>query len=532
MKLNKISTIIILVLLFLLPFYMISFSNDRIKWTMPLNGSTFNAQVDESSESVGDEWRMFGKYLNSTRVTFTDIDRAPDYFWRKGNDLVESASPVIADGFVYCASDFEMNCYNETTGVKIWDYSDQSPVVLSTPAVADKFLCFTHYDYIYCLDINGTYLWHKDIDLGYYGSPAIYNGRVYVGGRNISCLDISNGDVIWTNTTGSNINVVPTIVNGRLFVGCIDDNMYCFNLTTGNQIWNYTTKSSIKSTAAVANGRVFFGSNDYDVYCLNETTGDKLWNYSTDGMVTSSPAVANGRVYIGSYDDKVYCFNATDGTKLWNYTTNGNIRSSPSVANGYVYFGSYDEYVYCLNATGGELIWRYLTEREISSSPSIANGRVYIPTHGRGLYSLPMIFDYPPYLNLISPTNGSTIPKGQMLFFNISDNIELNRTWYSLDGGQATIFPSPYEINTSAWGPGLHVIQVNANDTYGLQTTKTYLFKLGAQTTLFEDVERGVNDWSTSGIPISNTTYGWHITTSDFYSPTHAWWCGNNLTGE
>ena len=534
MKKNRIFIIFFIFSSLFIPFQLIFLRDINPNTSNSLDIRKLYTQANDSSDSVGDEWRMFGKYLNNTRFTMTTPERGANYFWRYGStDITELASPAIADGRVFCAGEFEINCYNATTGQFLWDYSDQSPVILDSPAVANGCVYFSHYDYIYCVNItDGSHVWHTDINAYYYSSPAVVGGRVYIGGYNITCLDASNGTIIWTKKTGGNIYASPTIVNGKLFIGSRDNQMYCFDAATGTKIWNYTVQDDITSTAAVANGYVYFGSRDHFVYCLNELSGTQIWNYSTNNYVTSSPAVAYGRVYIGSYDKNIYCLNATNGNKLWNYTTGGYIRSSPTVANGFVYFGGDDQYFYCLNATLGNIIWKYFVNMKISSSPSIANGRIYIATEGRGLYCLPMIFDYPPTIQLLSPTNGSTVPPGKILSFNISDDVGLNSTWYNLNGAENIPLSVPYHINTSSWSSGRYIVSVNANDSYGFSTKMTYIFKIGSPTVLFEDVELGVNGWNTSGTPTSNETYGWHITTKNSYSPTHAWWCADNSTGQ
>ena len=42
---------------------------------------------------------------------------------------------------------------------------------------------------------------------------------------------------------------------------------------------------------------------------------------------------------------------------------------------------------------------------------------------------------------------------------------------------------------------------------------------------LADDVESGVNGWTHSG-----TSDLWHISTNRSASPTHAWYCGNDVT--
>ena len=101
--------------------------------------------------------------------------------------------------------------------------------------------------------------------------------------------------------------------------------------------WSFTTGNSVYSAPAVVNGVVYAGSYDGNVYALNASTGAKLWSFAT-GSIDSSPAVANGVVYVGCLDTNVYALNATTGAKLWSFTTGAIVPSSPAVANGVVYF--------------------------------------------------------------------------------------------------------------------------------------------------------------------------------------------------
>ena len=71
--------------------------------------------------------------------------------------------------------------------------------------------------------------------------------------------------------------------------------------------------------SAVVNGVVYIGSGDNDVYALNAVNGDKLWSYATNGEAKSSPAVVDGVVYILSNDGNIYSLNATNGAFLWSY---------------------------------------------------------------------------------------------------------------------------------------------------------------------------------------------------------------------
>ena len=75
------------------------------------------------------------------------------------------------------------------------------------------------------------------------------------------------------------------------------------------------------SSPAVVNGVVYFGSFDKNIYAVNATDGTKIWNFSTGAKIWSSPAVANNIVYIGSDDHDIYALNAQTGAQVWKFTT-------------------------------------------------------------------------------------------------------------------------------------------------------------------------------------------------------------------
>jgi len=232
-------------------------------------------------------------------------------------------------------------------------------------------------------------LWNYTTGNYVVSSPAVVNGKVYVGSwdGNVYCLDALAGACIWNYTTGGMVGSSPAVVNERLYVGSYDFRVYCLDALTGAQIWNYTTSDSRISSPAVVNGRVYVGSGNM-VYALNASTGAHIWDYTTSAIVRSSPAVVDGRVYVGSGDFKLYALDAVTGLHIWNYTTGNSVNSSPSVVDGKVYVGSDDRNVYCLNAATGERIWNYTTGSWVSGSPAVAYGKVYVGSYDHRVYAL------------------------------------------------------------------------------------------------------------------------------------------------
>src|SRR5215471_512144 len=81
------------------------------------------------------------------------------------------------------------------------------------------------------------------------------------------------------------------------------------NVSGLTQAWHYPTSGPVYSSPAVVNGVVYIGSYDHNVYALRAATGAKLWSHRTAGAIMSSPAVARGVVYVGSGNNP-YALNA------------------------------------------------------------------------------------------------------------------------------------------------------------------------------------------------------------------------------
>ena len=65
-------------------------------------------------------------------------------------------------------------------------------------------------------------------------------------------------------------------------------------------LWSYTTGGAVQASPSVVDGVVYVGSSDSNLYALKASTGAKLWSFPTGSSEYDSPAVANGVVYVGS----------------------------------------------------------------------------------------------------------------------------------------------------------------------------------------------------------------------------------------
>lgn len=239
-------------------------------------------------------------------------------------------------------------------------------------------------------DVGGTERWTFETEGKVWSSPTVVDGTVYVGSydHNVYALSSTTGTKQWTFDAGDWVMSSPTAFNGSLFVVSNDGTVYALDSTTGDQQWKFNIGSPVRSSPTVAAGLLFVGSRDNHVYALDCETGSQLWCFETDGWVVSSPTVADETVYVGSYDNYVYALNTVTGKKKWAVETYDKVWSSPVVNNNTVFVGSDDNQVYALDAVTGEEAWSFETNGGVRSSPAVINGTVFCGSNDQKVYAL------------------------------------------------------------------------------------------------------------------------------------------------
>lgn len=229
----------------------------------------------------------------------------------------------------------------------------------------------------------GTEQWAFETGDGILSSPTVVNGTVFIGSNdeNLYAVDAETGEQRWVFETAGNVRSSPTVVDGIVFVGSYDGNLYAIDAEAGTEQWTFETEDSISSSPTVVDGTILIGSWDNNLYAVNAETGERQWNFETDDSIsTSSPAVVDGTVYIGSHDHSLYAVAAEDGDQQWQFETDGNVASSPTILNDTVYIGSVNDHLYAVDADSGEKIWSFETGTfaAVRSSPTVSNGTVFV----------------------------------------------------------------------------------------------------------------------------------------------------------
>ena len=244
-------------------------------------------------------------------------------------------SPTVYDGVVYIGTGDDYGpedffALNASTGDQLWNYSTGWGGC-GCPALVDGVAYFGSGDgYVYALNAtSGEQIWNYTAPAAQFlQSPAVVDDVVYIAitvGNvgSFFALNATNGIELWNyNATGIDnyITTTPAVSNDVVYICSrygmfYDGNVHALNACDGTEIWKVTAGSLIYSSPVVVDGMLYVGSGDGNVYAIDCNTGAILSNYTVNNTpgpaVYSSPAVVDGVIYIGSCDHRVYALNGS-----------------------------------------------------------------------------------------------------------------------------------------------------------------------------------------------------------------------------
>src|SRR5688572_16819187 len=95
------------------------------------------------------------------------------------------------------------------------------------------------------------------------------------------------------------------------------------------KVWEFKVDGgAFDSTAAIVDGVVYIGDMDGEVWALSLADGKEIWKFETDSGFLAAPAVRDGLIYIGDIDGKCYCIDAKSGKEKWHFLAEAEVDSS------------------------------------------------------------------------------------------------------------------------------------------------------------------------------------------------------------
>ena len=111
------------------------------------------------------------------------------------------------------------------------------------------------------------------------------------------------------------------MVNGTVYTGCRDSNLYALDAATGKEKWRFFNDLSwVITSPAVADGKVFFATSDSSLYhVVDANSGKPIVRQQGKAYMFSSPTIAGDVVFIGVLNGTLEARDAKTGDLLWDF---------------------------------------------------------------------------------------------------------------------------------------------------------------------------------------------------------------------
>ena len=335
---------------------------------------------------------MFCHDAANTGYSNCNISEKNKLLWSVKTDIMSSSCPAVLDGKIYVTTgawgEGQIHCIDLETGSFIWNYS-VGDSIWGSPVVDENHLYVApRKSRILCLNSStGTKIWETIIENAsiYEESPALYEGKIYIGctyipsveeyNSGVYCLDSLNGEILWFNATISeSYDYSPAVSNGKIYTVGINNSLCCLDAKNGHKIWKLTN-FSFYSYPVIINDCIYVRTFQGTVLCIED--GEVLWEYHPipNYVVTTSIVGKDGNIFLGtgnselSNPGRVVCVDEETGEEKWSYMTTGVRKYSGRLSLTKDYLFIMEEYCYdtshqsssicSFDVKTGERVWYY-----------------------------------------------------------------------------------------------------------------------------------------------------------------------------
>jgi outer membrane protein assembly factor BamB len=215
--------------------------------------------------------------------------------------------PVLAEDWPKFGADIHRSCVTserlELPLKESWVFKTTHPPEPAWPAPAKQDFFHHHYNLRSTVTYDNAFGVVGADDFVIFGSSA--DDKVYA-------LDAKTGQVRWTFFTEGPVRLAPVVVDGRVYVGSDDGNVYCLSGNDGSLVWKYQVVKQnrmvpgngrmismwpVRTGLIVDQGKVYFAAGLFPtqgtyLIALRADNGAELWkhkvNISPQGYMLAS----------------------------------------------------------------------------------------------------------------------------------------------------------------------------------------------------------------------------------------------------
>ncbi|MDD3108438.1 MAG: PQQ-binding-like beta-propeller repeat protein [Alistipes sp.] len=199
----------------------------------------------------------------------------------------------------------------------------------------------------------------------------------------------------WMTSLGRALYGSPTLYQDRVYVGDDRGVLSCLNLADGKLLWQFASQGRIVGKPGAADGVVVFGSADGGIYGVDARRGTLRWKVTTPEAVLGAVTICDGVAYLGGCDHTFRALDLQSGVERWRFDgLKGYVETLPLLYENLVIFGAWDSHLYALDRKTGRLQWAWSDGRQgmhyspAAVWPVATAGRLFITAPDRILSAI------------------------------------------------------------------------------------------------------------------------------------------------
>jgi hypothetical protein len=218
-----------------------------------------------------------------------------------------------------------------------WKF-DQAGFIQGGIAVSDGIAVFgDRRGILFAVNVEeGTKWWESEAGGIMAGTPAIAEGRVYIGRGNMArCFDLRTGEPVWMwNGTDREEQCIgkmfassnSVLVLGRFVIFC-DDSFAILKSETGEPVYfRRLVYDGWSHTGACHNGKNIFLPTGHRLRTFSLVRGASRATIEAEGKVTSGPIAFEDRIVYGNNRGSIVAHDAASRARIWSFSMEGKMR--------------------------------------------------------------------------------------------------------------------------------------------------------------------------------------------------------------
>jgi outer membrane protein assembly factor BamB len=293
-------------------------------------------------------WKDTLWFLKNDGTLYAVRTKTGRVLWTKKIGNLAASSPAYLDGHVFATTlSGRITALNASNGHILW--ARNLPSRTESPPLALRGMIYfgSEDGTVYALRASdGHVVWTYHASADVTAGPAYSNGLLYFGdyGGNVQAVRAGSGRLVWkTHEAGlpfgrsGGFYGTPAIAFGRVYVGNLDRKVYSFSARTGQLAWSHSTGNYVYAAPAVAgvpgvDPSVYVGSYDGTFYALDARTGAQRWSYSASGPISGAASVIGHVVYFSTLQThRTYGLDVASGKLVWSFAHGA---YNPAISDG------------------------------------------------------------------------------------------------------------------------------------------------------------------------------------------------------